>query len=126
MKTINIILALLLLAGQTFASSVVVKSNKGSSPTIQWLTTDIESISVLDGDDPLILKTRNATFKIYPCGKVEMSTWKQINPNMGDGEGGLIDISSGEVITDDLLYDTYLGGTACFDFETGKQVDCNK
>lgn len=33
----------------------------------------------------LLVKTNKATFKIYPCGKIEKLTWKEINPNEEQG-----------------------------------------
>ena len=30
--------------------------------------------------------TKKATFKFYPCGKIEKLTWKEINPNEEQGD----------------------------------------
>jgi hypothetical protein len=73
-KLFVVLVVLSLLSTPAFA--LVKESNVKQDITVTW----IEGVKGKDGYIEVLTRSRD-TYRIYPCGKVEKLTWKEIAPN---------------------------------------------
>jgi len=91
MKTIIVALALLMAASVVGAEEIVVRVPTIGDKLIEMVLTGPEhDVTYFLKDGQLTVKrnpeyievvTRNTTYRIYPCGKLEKLTWKELNQN---------------------------------------------
>ena len=70
-------------------------------------TTDPETfrVDISEGETYVEIATRHGVFRVYPCGKVDKLTWKELNAN-GDNDQWVVFYDAGTATGNHTNYAT--------------------